>query len=273
MDKESYIISKFDSKFIGDDGAVVGDFVYSKDIFAQDVHFKKEWLTLFQISQKAMLVNISDAIAMNAKPLYALIGAVIPKDFSKNDIDELSQGFLKTAKKFGVEIIGGDTTSGEKLVISITIVAKKRKNTLKRAGLKEGDLLAFTGELGGSLKDLNKLFKGEQISKNSRFIAPTLRGEFIKKSAKYLRCGLDISDGLSKDLSRLCKLANLGAKFMFNIDERVLCSGEEYEMLFAFDEANRDKNLKIAKKTDTKVTIFAKAVKGRYINRCKEHHF
>ncbi|MDR2342313.1 MAG: thiamine-phosphate kinase, partial [Campylobacteraceae bacterium] len=68
MDKESFVISQFQNEFIGDDGAVVGKWVYSKDIFAEDIHFKKEWLTLSQIAKKAMLVNISDAIAMNAKP-------------------------------------------------------------------------------------------------------------------------------------------------------------------------------------------------------------
>ncbi|MDR0580485.1 MAG: thiamine-phosphate kinase [Campylobacteraceae bacterium] len=273
MDKESFVISQFQNKFIGDDGAVVGKWVYSKDIFAEDIHFKKEWLTLSQIAKKAMLVNISDAIAMNAKPKYALLGVIVPKDFSLKQIKELSSSFTKTAKKYGIKIIGGDTTSGDKLVICITVISSKRKYTLKRTGLKKDDLLAYTGDIGESFKDLNKLYNGEKISKKSRFIEPTLRDEFIKKAAKYLRCGLDISDSLSKDLSRVCALSSLGVEFLIEFTKDELCSGEEYEMLIAFAPKYKDKILQIAKKTNTPINIFARAKGGRYESECKEHHF
>ncbi|MDR1555118.1 MAG: thiamine-phosphate kinase [Campylobacteraceae bacterium] len=273
MDKESFIISQFQNRFIGDDGAVIGKWVYSKDIFAQDIHFKKEWLTLSQIAKKAMLVNISDAIAMNAKPKYALLGVIVPKDFSFFQIEELTRSFVKIAKQYDIKIIGGDTASGDKLIICVTIISSKRKYTLRRIGLKKGDLLAYTGNLGESLKDLNKLFKGEKISEKSRFIEPVLREEFIKKTAKYLRCGLDISDSLSKDLSRICILSNLGVEFLKDFTKDELCSGEEYEMLVAFDPKYKDKILQIAKRTDTPVNIFARAKDGQYKSVCKEHHF
>jgi len=68
MDKENYLISLFKNSFIGDDGAVVGEWVYSKDLFCEDIHFKEKWMSLKQIAKKAMLVNISDAIVMNAHP-------------------------------------------------------------------------------------------------------------------------------------------------------------------------------------------------------------
>ena len=86
MNKEDYFISLFKSKKIGDDGAVIGDYIYSNDAFFENVHFKKEWLSLDQIAYKAMIVNISDAIAMNAKPLYALLSIAIPSTYSKNDL-------------------------------------------------------------------------------------------------------------------------------------------------------------------------------------------
>ncbi|MDR1460456.1 MAG: thiamine-phosphate kinase [Campylobacteraceae bacterium] len=273
MDKESFIISQFQNKFIGDDGAVVGKWVYSKDIFAEDTHFKREWLTLSQIAKKAMLVNISDAIAMNAKPKYALLGVVVPKDFSPEQIKELTCSFLKTAKQYDIKIIGGDTVSGDKLIISITIISSKRKYTLRRKGLEKGDLIAYTGELGGSLKDLNRLFEGKKISKNSRFIEPILREEFIKKAVKYLRCGLDISDSLSKDLSRICALSNLDVEFLRDFTKEELCSGEEYEMLIVFKPKYKNKILQIAQKTNTPINIFAKAKNGLYESECKEHHF
>ncbi|MDR1008540.1 MAG: thiamine-phosphate kinase [Campylobacteraceae bacterium] len=273
MDKESFIISQFKNAFTGDDGAVVGKWIYSKDLFCEDTHFKRGWLSLYQIAQKAMIVNISDAIAMNAKPKYALLGVGIPKNFSFQEIRELSQGFIETAREYGVKIIGGDTVSGDKIVISITIIAKKRKHTLYRSNLRKGDILAYTGVLGQSGYELRKLLNGGSISKDSRFVQPILRVEFIKKVTKYLRCGLDISDGLSKDLSRLCALNSLGVKFYEKIDKDIICSGEEYEMLVAFAPKNKDKVLRIAEKTETPLNIFAEVCEGEYLSECEEHHF
>lgn len=272
IDKETYIIEMLSNDFIGDDGAVVGDLVYSKDIFAQHSHFELEWMSLAQIAKKAMLVNLSDAIAMNAKPLYALIGVSIPAHFSFNELQELTESFLLTCKEWKVKLIGGDTTSGKNLLISITIISKS-KNPLLRSGMKKGDLVAYTGSLGESLKGLKKLMKGEKLSKNHRFIEPTLRADFIYKARKYLHCGLDISDGLGKDLSRLCKINSLGINFTCKIPKKVLCSGEEYEMLVSFPKENREKLFKLAQKTKTPLHVIGKATKGSYKNPCQEHHF
>lgn len=261
------------NSYIGDDGAVVNKWIYSKDLFVEDIHFKKEWMSYKQIATKAMLVNISDAIAMNAKPKYALVGFVLPKDISFAEIQSLSKTLKKIASKYKIKLIGGDTTSGKKIVVSITIISKKRKHTLFRNNLKKGDLIAFSGDVGRVKKDFDKLMSKKKISKKSKFYRPNLKSEFIKKSAKYLRCGLDISDGLSKDLSRLCFLSKLGVKFKKNLNKNELCSAEEYEMLFAFKKKYKNIVKKIAKKTDTKVTIFAKAVDGKYKSICKEHHF
>lgn len=272
MDKESFIIDALKNEFIGDDGAVIGDLIYSKDIFAQNVHFKLEWLSLAQIAKKAMLVNISDAIAMNAKPLYALIGVIIPKDFSYKQIDELAQSFLSTCKEWGIQLIGGDTTSGDSLAISITLISKSN-NPLFRKGVQKGDLLSYTGVLGESLQGLNKLFKGEKLNKEHRFIAPTLRADFIYQARKYLHAGLDISDGLGKDLSRLCEANSLGVEFTCKLSKEVLCSGEEYEMLVAFPKKNLDKINAIAKTTKTPLHVIGYAVEGDYKSPCVEHHF
>ncbi|MDR2635424.1 MAG: thiamine-phosphate kinase [Campylobacteraceae bacterium] len=273
MDKESFIISQFKNAFTGDDGAVVGKWIYSKDLFCEDTHFKSGWLSLYQIARKAVLVNLSDAVAMNANPKYALLGVGIPSDFSLQQIEELSKGFIETAREYNVKIIGGDTISSDKIVISVTIIAKKRKHTLYRSGLKKGDILAYTGVLGQSKCALQKLLNGGGVSEDSRFVEPVLRASFIKKAAKYLRCGLDISDGLSKDLSRLCAISSLGVKFDKKIDKDTLCSGEEYEMLIAFAPENKDKIVRIAEKTKTPLNIFAKACGGEYLSECEEHHF
>ncbi len=272
MNKESFVIKQIQNAFIGDDGAVVDGWVYSKDIFAQNVHFKLDFMSLEQIANKAMLVNISDAIAMNAVPKYALLGVTLPKSFSHKELKILSKAFLDVCSEYGISIIGGDTTSGDSLVISVTIVSKSKKPLL-RVGLKEGDLLAYTGELGRSLKGLKTLLRGGAIGKKHRFIAPKLRSKFIYEASCFLNCGLDISDGLGKELLRLSKLNNLGFSFLKPIKKEILCSGEEYEMLFSFNKKYKARLENLAKKHKVRLNIIAKAVKGRYKNPCKEHHF
>ncbi len=273
MNKEEYLISNFNSNKIGDDGAVIGDLVYSKDLFCEDIHFKLSWMSLKQIAIKSMLVNISDAIAMNAKPKQALIGLVVPSYFSLTQIQELSSGFKEIANKYNFEIIGGDTTSGAKLMISITIISQT-KNPIYRSGMKKGDFIAYTGKLGDSKKDLKKLLRGANINSKSKFITPSLKADFFYEASKYVTAGLDISDGLSKDLSRLCKSSgNLGVNFLKKFSKYEICSGEEYEMLFSFSPKNLAKIKSVAKKHRVPITIFAQAKQGRYLSTCKENHF
>ncbi|RXK06984.1 thiamine-phosphate kinase [Halarcobacter bivalviorum] len=274
MNKEDFFIKQFisNTKLIGDDGAVIGKWVYSNDAFFENVHFKKEWMSLKEIARKAMLVNISDAIAMNAKPKYALLTVAIPKDYSKSDLKSLAKGFKEVAKEFDLEIIGGDTISNEKLDISVTIISKTKKPIL-RSGIKKDDLLCYTGTLGTSKRDLEKLFKGEKLSKESKFIRPKLHGEFFYKISKYVNASMDISDGLFFELERMSKQNSVGFEFFEKIDKEVGCSGEEYELLFSFEEKYKEKIEKIAKKYDVPLTIFAKAVKGKYSCECANHHF
>jgi thiamine-monophosphate kinase len=272
MNKESFFINLFQNKFIGDDGALIGNTVYSMDAFFENVHFKREWMSLEQIAAKSMLVNISDAIAMNAIPKYALLSVAIPKHFSKDDLRALWRGFDRIAKMYSCEIIGGDTIANSKLDISVTIVSTT-SNPLLRSGIKEGDLIAYTGTLGLVKKDLNRLFRGAWLPDNSRFIEPKLRQDFIYKSSKYLRSAMDISDGLYTDLSRLSKFNTIGFDFLHPISKAIGCSGEEYEMLIAFSAKNRARVESLAKQTKTPLTIFAIAKRGKFTDRCKSHHF
>jgi len=272
MDKEQLFISYFDSKLIGDDGAIDKETIYSSDMFFEDVHFKREWMSLYQIARKSMLVNISDAIAMSALPKKALLNIQLPKNLSEIELRELADGFIDSAKEFGCEIVGGDTIGGEKLNIAITIISES-KNPLRRDSLQEEAILAFTGELGESLRDLNRLLKGEQIPKDSKFINPTLRADFIYKAREHLLCGMDISDGLFCDTNKLLDSNNLGLELFFDIPDEVGFSGEEYEMIIAFKEKEKDRVLKIAKETKTPLTIFGKAKKNSFRFPCKSHHF
>ncbi len=274
MNKESYFIKLFSnhSKYIGDDGAVVGQLVYSSDAFNENVHFRRSWMSLKQIAYKAMLVNISDAVAMNAKVKYALLSVGIPSCYSLKDLRDLQSGFQQAADAFGLEIIGGDTVSNNKLDISITMISHT-KRPLTRKGLKVGDYLAYTGTLGKSAKALRYLLSGATVHANSKFLGSALRVAFIEDVTASLSCGMDISDGLGSDFERLHSINKVGLHLLKPLDKNVLCSGEEYEMLVGFSARNRKKVIRLAAKNRTPLHIFAKAKRGSYKNRCKAHHF
>ncbi|EAI2290476.1 thiamine-phosphate kinase [Campylobacter coli] len=273
MNKEDFIIKAFLNEKNGDDGAIIDKWCLSKDLFFENVHFKREWFGLGQIATKAMLVNISDAIVMNAKPKYALLGLALPNSLGEDEIKALQKGFLKTAKKFNIKIIGGDTISNDKIDISITIISKVRNKAIFRKGLKKGHLLAYTGVLGKSLRGLEILQNGGTLNSNHVFIKPKLRPDFFYEIAPFISCAMDISDGLSKDLSRLLAQNKCGISWFKKLDDYTLYSGEEYEILFAFDEKERQNIKTIAKKHGVKLNIFGKAVKGKYEFRGREHHF
>ena len=272
IDKEQYLINRLNSKYIGDDAAVIGDTLYSMDAFFEDVHFKREWMSMAQIGRKAMLVNFSDAIAMNAQPKYALVTVSIPSDLTHEEIDELTQSMQSTAAEYGCEIIGGDTIGGDKLHLSITIISKS-KNPLLRTTVEEGDLLAYTGVLGESKRDLETLFSGEKIASDSRFFEPTLRTDFISKARIFLHAGMDISDGLFCDTNKLLDINKYGINILKTINDDVGLSGEEYEMLISFKKEDLEQIETIAKETQTPLTVFAKVVKNSERFRCESHHF
>ncbi len=272
QDKEHYLINSLSSKHIGDDAAVIGDTLYSMDAFFEDVHFKREWMSIAQIGRKAMLINLSDAIAMNAQPQFALVTVSIPKEMTETEIDELTQSMENTAKEYNCEIIGGDTIGGDKLHLSITIISKS-DTPLLRTGLKVGDLLAYTGTLGESKRDMDALFRGEKIANNSRFLEPTLRADFIAKARPFLRTGMDISDGLFCDTNKMLDINKYGFDSFEDIDDAVGLSGEEYEMLVSFAPEHYGEVMEAAEATNTDLTVFAKVAKNDDRYKCKSHHF
>lgn len=273
MNLEDYFITKFHNRHIGDDGVVVDDgWVYSKDAFFEGVHFQKKWLSYYDIAKKAMLVNISDAVAMNAVPKYALLSVAMPKTMKRQEMDMLAQGFLDTAKRFGMEIVGGDTISNTKLDITITIISKT-KRPLYRTGIKRGDVLAYTGVLGTAARELRKLLNNARVHKNSKFSNLKLRQHFVQRSRMKLQAGMDISDGLMSDLHKMLRLNNVTVKFSRKISKYTGCSGEEYEMLVAFDKRNTKALKRLASKSRTPLTLIGQTVRGKFYNRCKAHHF
>ena len=273
MDLESYFISHIYTDYIGDDGAILDDnCIISKDAFFEDVHFKREWMSLKEIAKKAIAVNISDAYAMGAKPVYALLVVAMPRDTIKKEAKELAEGFNEACRHYGVKIIGGDTIANTKLDITVTIVSRTKK-PIKRSTIKQNHLLAYTGNLGSVQKDLKKLLKGKKVSKKSKFKNVKLRKKFIFGAKRFIKGGMDISDGLFSDLEKLSKESRIGFEFLKKIDKSIGCSGEEYEFLFGFDKRDKKAIIARAKQTKTPVTIFAKATRKRYKNICGSHHF
>ncbi len=274
MNKEDFFIAQIakNSSAIGDDAAVFGELVYSQDAFFENVHFKREWMSLDEIAYKAMLVNISDAVAMNAKVKYALITLAMPSSITKEEMIALAKGFNRASKEFDFEIIGGDTISNTKLDISITIISQTKK-PLRRIGLKYNDLIAYSGKLGDSKKELTRLFRGGCVSKLSRFMRPTLRDKFIYASAKHLRCGMDISDGLFSDMNKFLHVNKMGIALDKKISKHIGCSGEEYEMLFAFDRRKLKSIKREASRYNVIINIVGRATRQNYTNRCKANHF
>lgn len=260
MDKENKIISYFAHALNGDDGAVCGNLVYSKDLFIENVHFKRAWLSMEQIGAKAVIVNISDAVAMNAAPKYALLGLGLPKDMKGDDIKALCEGIKNECEKYGAKIIGGDTTSCDKIIISITIISELKGKALRRKYAKKGDFVAFSGFLGQSQKGLKILQNGGVLARNSRFIRPVLRKEFLYKSANFLSSAMDISDGLLNDLPKL--LGRKNVEFHRKISKSEWCSGEEYELLLTFAPRFKARVLSLAKQTRTKLNIIGKITNG-----------
>ncbi len=167
MDKERYIFEKFRSKFSGDDCAVIGERAYCKDLFVEGVHFRRGWLSLREIGAKAMLVNISDMIATNARAKYALLGLALPREISTREIDELCAGVSETAREWGIRIIGGDTIGSDCIALSVSLIGKCKRPVF-RSGARMGDLIAHTGDLGGVGRDLAVLLRDEISPANSQ---------------------------------------------------------------------------------------------------------
>ena len=134
-------------------------------------------------------------------------------------------------------------------------------------------LFAYTGELGRSAKDLKKLLCGAVLHKKSKFFNIELRSDFVTQSRRFLQAGMDISDGLGDDLGKIASLNKISLRFMHSFSKETLCSGEEYEMLVAFDKRHLKALKRRAVQTRTPLHIFAKAVRGSYKNRCSAHHF
>jgi len=224
-------------------------------------------------------VNLSDVYAMNAEATQITVSIAVSNRFSVEDLEDLYKGVETASKIYGVDVIGGDTTSSKTgLLISITAIGRcKKEDLVYRSGAKENDLLVVTGDIGAAylgMQILNRENQVYQVNPNAQpdleaytyLIERQLKPEARKDIPKLLRdlsirptSMIDISDGLSSEIIHLCKKSNVGCNLFedkipldpqvistceeLNLDSTTiaLSGGEDYELLFTIKADDFDK--------------------------------
>jgi thiamine-monophosphate kinase len=267
---------------VGDDGAVIDLFgkqtVLTNDLLIEGVHFDLMYMPLRHLGYKTVVVNLSDVYAMNATPTQILLGLAFSNRFSLEALDEFYEGVYAACDHYGVDLVGGDTTSSQKgFIISCTAIGEVAPDKyVKRSGAQKGDLLCVSGDLGGAFLGLTLLEREKRIFLENPKVQPDLEGEkyvvgrFLKPEARrdivaFLTSNnltpssmIDVSDGLSSEILHICKQSAVGcvlyedkipiaeatklAAFKFNLDPTAcaLSGGEDYELMFTIPQDDYD---------------------------------
>ena len=271
-------------KGVGDDAAVI-DYggpkvsVVSTDMLVEGVHFDLAYVPLRHLGYKAAIVNFSDIYAMNAQPKQLLVSIAISSNIPHDAVEDLYSGLLLASDRYGVDLVGGDTTSSQMgMVISCTAIGEGEKEKLAyRNGAKEKNLLCVSGDLGGAYMGLLLLEREKEVFKSDPKIQPDLEGNDyilerqLKPEARpdviqmlndlgiRPTSMIDVSDGLASELLHICDQSNVGAQLYeekipidpmtynrareFNLDPTMcaLSGGEDYELLFTIDMNDYEK--------------------------------
>jgi thiamine-monophosphate kinase len=257
-------------KGIGDDAAVIQPrnadeyMLLTTDMLLEGIDFRQEWTTPRQLGFKSIAVNISDLAAMGARPRFFTVSLAIPSGITERWIREFYSGLTEPNSAKGALLIGGDLSySKNGIMISITALGEStNRRVLYRSGGRPGDLLYVTGILGKSAAGLNLRETG-CIRPRSRSQKEAIRAHHLPEArceaGKWLaqsglvHCMMDLSDGISMDLPRMCAASGVSAEIrldkipifpesrMWNCDplELALHGGEDYELLFAVPKTKR----------------------------------
>ena len=281
--KDIAVTNKETVKGIGDDAAILQfsgdeDTLVTTDLLMEGVHFDLTYFPLKHLGYKAVVANISDIYAMNGTPKQITVSLALSRKFCIEDVEELYAGIRLACMQYGVDIVGGDTTSSlTGLAISITAIGTApRGAAIRRSGAKETDLICVTGNLGAAYMGL-QLLEREKIATAGKDIQPDFQGkEYIlerqlkpearKEIVEKLReegitptAMIDISDGLSSELMHICKQSGTGCRIYeeripidyqtaimaeelnMNVTTCALNGGEDFELLFTVPIADHEK--------------------------------
>ena len=253
---------------VGDDCAVLhypdSEVLVTTDMLMEGVHFDLTYITLQHLGYKSAMVNISDIFAMNGTPRQMTVSLALSKRFTVEDIEQFYEGLRAACDKWGVDIVGGDTTSSYTgLAISITCIGEARKEDIVyRNGAKETDLVCVSGDLGAAYMGLQLLEREKSVyyqmveeAKKKGKPAPDFQPDFAGKEyllqrqlkteargdiiQKLREAGIrptsmmDISDGLSSELMHICKQSQVGCRIFekqLPIDYQTAVMAEELNM-------------------------------------------
>src|SRR5215213_10404248 len=265
---------------IGDDAAVVRnaagkDSVITADLLVEDIDFRRTTTPPYLLGHKALAVSLSDIAAMGARPLWSIVSIGVPDDVWQTDfVERLYDGLLALANRYGVELIGGDTSrTPDNIVIDSTVIGECAAGmSVMRSGAKPGEQVFVTGSLGAAAAGLRLIERGahlaeqnlgdEDSQKLDHILLRQLRPEprvgwgMVLGEERLATSMIDLSDGLSSDLNHLCTASGVGALIdssLIPIDDRVqeLCGrraldplqlalhgGEDFELLFTVKPGN-----------------------------------
>lgn len=271
-------------KGVGDDAAVIApsenkQIVITTDMLVEGIHFDLLYTPFKHLGYKAVTVNLSDVYAMNAHPKQITVSLAISNKISIEALEELYEGILLACEIYGVDLVGGDTTtSNSGLIISITAVGEaKKEEIVYRNGAKENDLICVSGDLGGAFMGLQLLEREKQIFNEKPTIQPDFSGydyllerqlkpeprqdviEMFKELGIKPTAMIDVSDGLSSEIIHICNQSNVGCTIYENkipIDHLTVSTaeemnlnpsvcalngGEDYELLFTISLEDYEK--------------------------------